>query len=208
MARVKGSRSYSSQIRRGQAPTLICAAARDLFTTKGYVATSIEDIAAAAGVARPTVFTAVGPKPAILKRVVDEALAGDDAPIALADRPWFKEALDEPDARRAIQLHARNMCWITHRFGRLSRVLESAAAVDAGAATLWADHQRQRRAGMAEIAASLAAKATLRVDEQTATDTMWALQPSAYQRLVIDAGWPPERYQRWLADTLERAFLD
>jgi hypothetical protein len=42
--------------------------------------TSIEDIAAEAGVARPTVFAAVGfPKPVILRTVVDEALAGDDA---------------------------------------------------------------------------------------------------------------------------------
>jgi Transcriptional regulator len=201
-------RPYRSQIRRGDAPRLICAAAHRLFSTKGYLATSIEDIAAEAGVARPTVFTAVGPKPAILKMVVDQAMAGDDAPLPVADRPWFREALDEEDARRSLQLHARNLCWIAQRVGPLLRTLEAAAAVDQGVAALWEEHQRQRRAGMDRFAAALAAKATLRVDQATVTDTLWALQPAAYLRLVEDAGWSADRFQSWLADLLQRLFLE
>ena len=91
MASVK-RRTYRSSIRRGEAPQLVCAAAQRLFSTKGYLATSIEDIAAEAGVARPTVFTAVGTKPVILKAVLDQAMAGDDAPVPIAERPWFTEA--------------------------------------------------------------------------------------------------------------------
>src|SRR5829696_6796802 len=201
-------RPYRSRIRRGDAPGLICAAARSLFTTKGYAATSIDDIAAAAGVARPTVFTAVGAKPVIITTVVDQGLAGDDAPVTIADRPWFREALDEPDPRRSVQLHARNLCWIAQRITPLLRSLESAAAVDKDAAELWDEHQRQRRAGMARFAAALAAKAPLRVDEDTVTDTLWTLQPTAYLRLVEEAGWSPERFQSWLADLLQRLFLE
>ncbi|MCA1707334.1 MAG: TetR/AcrR family transcriptional regulator, partial [Actinobacteria bacterium] len=70
---------YRSGIRRDDAPALVCEAAYRLFSTKGYVNTSSEDIAAEAGVARPTVFSAVGPKPDILRTVVEQALAGDDA---------------------------------------------------------------------------------------------------------------------------------
>src|ERR1700747_1540117 len=88
-------RAYRSGIRRGDAPTLVCEAASRLFSPKGYLATSIEDIAAEAGVARPTVFSAVGPKPVILRAVVDQALAGDDAPIPIAERPWWREAVEE-----------------------------------------------------------------------------------------------------------------
>ena len=77
-------RAYRSGIRRGDAPALVCEAAYRLFSTKGYLATSIEDIAAEAGVARPTVFSAVGPKPVILRAVVDQALAGDDAAVSSA----------------------------------------------------------------------------------------------------------------------------
>ena len=34
------------------------------------------------------------------------------------------------------------------------------------------------------------------------TDTLWTLQPAAYLRLVVDAGWSVDRYEAWLADLL------
>src|SRR4051794_40576867 len=109
------TRTYQTNIRRGGAPALICAAAYRLFCTKGYLATSIEDIAAAAGVARPTVFSAVGAKPVILRAVADQAMTGDAAPVPVADRDWWHEAVDEPDPHRAVRLHARNMVRIQSR---------------------------------------------------------------------------------------------
>ena len=202
-------RTYRSNIRRGDAPALVCEAAYRLFSTKGYLATSIEDIAAEAGVARPTVFTAVGPKPVILRTVVDQALAGDDAPVPIAERPWWREAIDEPDPVRSIQLYARNMCRISGRAGLVLRALETAASIDADAAELWARFQHQRRVGLKEFAVTLAQKTgTLRYDEDTITDTMWTLAPDAYLRLVHDAGWPVERFQTWLADILQRMFVE
>jgi AcrR family transcriptional regulator len=206
MATVK-RRTYRSTIRRGDAPRLICAAAHRLFCTKGYLATSIDEIAAEAGVARPTVFAAVGPKPAILKAVVDQAMAGDDALVPVAGRPWFTEALDEPDPVRSVQLHARNLCWIMQRAVPLLRALETAAAVDQDAAALWADLRRQRHAGTASVAANLAAKTTLRCGERVLADMLLALPPDAYYRLVCEEGWPAETFQGWLADLLQRVCL-
>jgi AcrR family transcriptional regulator len=197
-------RGYRSTIRRGDAPRLICAAAQRLFSTKGYLATSIADIAAEAGVARPTVFAAVGPKPLILKAVVDQAMAGDDAPVPVAARPWFNEAFDEPDPVRSLELHVRNICWMLQRVVPLLRAMESAAAVDEEAATLWADFRRQRRAGTAGIAADLAAKTRLRCPEPVLADMLFALPPDAYYRLVHEEGWPVEAFQRWLAELLKR----
>ncbi|MDT5036135.1 MAG: hypothetical protein QOE03_1320, partial [Micromonosporaceae bacterium] len=156
---------------------------------------------------RPTVFTAVGPKPAILKAVMDQAMAGDDAPMSLADRPWFKEALEEPDPERSVHLHARNVCWILQRVVPLLRALETAAAVDEDAAGLWADIRRQRRVGTASIAANLAAKTALRCEERVLADILFALPPDAYHRLVHEEGWPVEAFQGWLADLLQRVCL-
>ena len=202
-------RTYRSSIRRGDAPALVCEAAYRLFSTKGYLATSIEEIAAEAGVARPTVFSAVGPKPVILRAVVDQALAGDDAPVPIAERPWWREAIEEPDPVRSIELYARNMCRISGRAGLVLRALETAASIDADAAEVWARFQHQRRVGLKEFAVSLAHKtSTLRYDENTITDTMWTLAPDAYLRLVHDAGWPIEQFQAWLADLLQRMFLE
>ena len=207
MAAVK-RRPYRTNIRRGDAPELICAAAYRLFSAKGYLATSIEDIATEAGVARPTIFTAVGPKSTILRLVVDQALAGDDAPVPIAERSWHREAIDEPDAVRSIHLHARNMCIINQRAALVLGALETAAAVDAEARDVWERFQQQRREGLNEIAVALSRKTDrLRYDEETITDTLWMLTPDAYLRLVRDAGWSVERFQDWLTDVLLRLLL-
>jgi AcrR family transcriptional regulator len=188
-------RTYTTSIRRGEAPRLICAAAYRLFTTKGYLGTSIEDIAAEAGVARPTVFSAVGPKPVILRTVADQAAVGDDASIPVADRPWFREALDEPDAHRSVRLHARNMVRIQ------SGVVPLMKAV-------WQRYQDQRREGMAGFVAKLTRKAPMRVDKQAAIDTLWMMAPDTYWRLVHERGWSLQKYEAWLGDLLERVLLD
>jgi AcrR family transcriptional regulator len=207
MAAVK--RPYRTTIRRGDAPELICAAGYRLFSDKGYLATSIEDIAAEAGVARPTIFTAVGPKATILRLVVDQALAGDDAAVPIAQRPWWREAIDEPDPVRSIQLHARNMCLINQRAAPVLRALEIAASVDPEAAEVWERFQQQRRQGLNEFAAALTGKTTrVRYDEGTITDTLCMLAADAYLRLVRDAGWSTDRYQDWLTDVLLRLLLD
>jgi len=204
---VKTRRPYRSAIRRGDAPDAVRDAARRLFAARGYLATSIDDIAAEAGVARPTVFSAVGPKPVILKAVVDQAIAGDDAPVAVAGRPWWQEALNEPDPARSIRLHARNITRITAGIAPLWEAVQAAAAVDEQAARLLDQLLRQRRTAMASYAAALAAKGPLRHDADTVTDILWALVPDSYLRLVRDLGWPVQRYETWLADTLQRTLL-
>lgn len=207
MASVNTRRSYRSTIRRGDAPQAILTAATTLFRTKGYLATSIDDIASEAGVARPTVFAAVGPKPTMLKLVVDHATTGDDAPIPVAERAWAREALDSEDPVTSLRLHARNCRRICERVADLLWAVESAAAVDPDAAALWADLQEQRRSSMRTFAQSLARKTELREDVRTITETLWAMIPALYLRLVRDAGWPPDRFETWLGDTFIQLWL-
>ena len=90
-------RRYQSRLRQDstrRTRQAIVAAAGELFVANGYAATSLADIAVAAGVARPTVFAAFGSKPTLLRQVLDEALAGDDEPVPVADRPWFRPVWD------------------------------------------------------------------------------------------------------------------
>jgi AcrR family transcriptional regulator len=206
MATVK-RRTYHSSIRRGDAPGLVCDAAHELFRTNGYLATTIEDIARTAGVARPTVFAAVGSKPAILKAVIDRAMAGDEARVAVADRPWYHEAINEPDPERAISLHVRNICMIVDRVAALLRALETAATIDTDAAALWAGTKRQRREGTASIAADIASKTALRCEEKELADLLFSLPPDAHYRLVTEEGWSAERFETWLADLVHHVCI-
>ncbi len=203
-------RQYKSSIRRGDAKAAVLAAASQLFAEKGYLATSIEDIARLAEVARPTVFTAAGNKSAILKEVVDLALAGDDAPIPVSDRPWFREMIEEPDPQRMLHLHARNIRMMGERVADVYSAVESAAAADPEVGALWQTLQGQRLAGSRVVAAALARKTALRAgyDEDAVTDVLWSLgTPMVYRKTVRERGWSPERYESWIADTLCRMFL-
>src|SRR5437660_827440 len=120
------NRQYQSTLRGMQArstrETVIAAAAR-LFTERGYAATSIEEIAAAAGVSRATVFTSVGGKAKLLKTALDVAIVGDDEPVALPDRPRSKAIRAEPDPRKYLALYAE---LVTEMDGRMAAIHEAA----------------------------------------------------------------------------------
>lgn len=203
-------RRYTSSIRRGDARRAILAAAGRLFAAQGYLATSVDDIAREAGVARPTVFAAAGSKSAILKEVVDVALAGDDEPVPVRDRSWFRELLDEPDPQRMLRLQARNIRMMGERAADVYCAVESAAASDPEVGALWDTLQRQRLAGSRIVAEALARRGALRdgYDEGTVTDVLWSIgTPMVYRKTVHERGWSPHRYEQWIGDTLCRMFL-
>ena len=55
------------------------------------------------------------------------------------------------------------------------------------------------------LARSLARAGALRpkLRERDAGDIIHALMsPEVYRLLVVDRGWPPERYEKWLTETL------
>ena len=64
---------------------------------------------------------------------------------------------------------------------------------------------------MTEAVASggYASSATSRCASSAAfSDATGMLAPDAYLRLVHDAGWPVEQFEAWLADLLQRMFLE
>ena len=99
-------RDYRSGLRAAQAEetrrTIVAAASR-LFVEDGYGATTIDAVAEAAGVSRKTVFTAVGGKLDLLKVALDWAVAGDDRPIAVAERSEMRQAMAEDGAAALLR---------------------------------------------------------------------------------------------------------
>src|SRR4051794_31656832 len=84
-------RPYRSALRAGtaeQTRSRIVQAALAEFLDQGYVAATVDRIAARAEVSRPTVF-ALGSKATLLKLARDRAIAGDDDPRAISQRPDF-----------------------------------------------------------------------------------------------------------------------
>jgi len=71
----------------------IIDAATTLFAARGYAGTSLTEIAAAAGVAVQTVYAAFGTKVNLLARAIDVSLAGDDAPVPMAEREPVRQVM-------------------------------------------------------------------------------------------------------------------
>jgi len=199
---------YTSTLRAAQARAtrraIVDAAAR-LFTERGYGATTVDAIAAAAGVSRKTVFTSVGGKTEALKLALDWAIAGDDEPVPMLERPHIKAMQHEPDARRILASYARHVRQTAARTAPLHQVVQAAAGLDADIRALAEDGRAQRLRGMQAMAQHLARRGALKPDltPLEAADILWLLNdPSVYHRLVIEQKWDPDRYQDWLADAL------
>lgn len=208
------SRRYDASRRRvaaAETRRAIVAAARTLFLERGYAAATMPAIAAAAGVALDTVYAAVGPKPELFRLLIEVAISGEDEPVAATERDYVKEILAEPDPRRMIVRYARAVREIGARMAPLFAVLREAARADPTLAALWAEIAGRRAANMRLFVADVAAAAGgLRtgVTIDDAADFVWATNaPEFYLLLVHERGWPPEQFERWLAETWTRTLL-
>ncbi|KHO18955.1 TetR/AcrR family transcriptional regulator [Mycolicibacterium setense] len=200
-------RDYQSQLRADQARDTrrsIVDAASQLFIENGYGATTIDAVAQLAGVSRKTVFT-VGGKVELLKTALDWAIAGDDRPVALADRPTLRQLLDQDDPRVLIAGWAQIQVDIDQRAARLFRALEVAAETDEEAGKLLAQVHHQRLMGAQEIVRRLDTLSSLtkEVSEADAADLAWlATDPMLFDRLVLVRGWTLDRFHAWLVNNL------
>src|SRR4028118_1019421 len=111
-------RRYNSTRRQAQSAETrrqIVEAARGLFAEHGYAGTTMEMLAQAAGVAVETVYAIFGNKRAILVRLVDVSVGGDEAPVALLDRAGPQALLRERDQRRQVRMFAHGIREIMER---------------------------------------------------------------------------------------------
>lgn len=186
-------------------------AAAELFAEHGYSATTIQAIADRAGVARPTVFTSVpGGKPQLLKEARERALAGDDEPIPIPQRPWFRHAMSQTDPYELLRLQAGNYRRILDRAARLEQALTIAASNDPALAELHQQARQQRRYGALAVSTRLDELHALPPELNTdlAADTLYALAGAdVYLLLVHDRGWSPDNYEHWLAERLQQSLI-
>lgn len=201
-----GRRRYHSPLRverARQTRQVIVAAASRLFVARGYAATSLADIAAAAEVARPTAFAAFGSKSALLREVVDQALAGDDEPVPVAERPWFRPVLQARTPERVLDAYAEVCRIIGGRAAELFEVVRRAADEGPEMAELWQTMRRNRHTGAAMVVDHIATLLSEAhgFDRDHAVDVVWMFNdPAHYHSLVRERGWSEPAYTTWIAD--------
>lgn len=210
---IRVKRRYQSPLRQSQARATrlaVIEAGAQLFISRGYVGTSMDDIAAAASVSRATVFTCVGGKAAILKSAYDVAIVGDDEPIPLPQRPWAVAVRNEPDPERMIEAYAGLITQVSGRVAPIYEAMRGAAAADAEVRALWEVIRLERRGGAGGFVGFVVAREALRpgLERKSAADIVWVLNdPALYHLLVHEQGWSPGQFQVWLGETMKSQLL-
>lgn len=205
MTVAKGRRPYHAPRRAEQAAATrdtIISAASKLFAERGYAATTMAAIAAAAQVTPKSVYT-LAEKPQLLLLAVDRATVGDDEPVAMVDRPEMRALLAARDPQAQARLAARLGAPALLRLYPIYRAFEQAAATDPELRDAWRDYQRRRRTDVRRVVRAVADVGGLRpgLSAEQATDTLWALiswHPVAL--LVEERGWGQAQLTRWLED--------
>ncbi len=211
MVQVKATRRYNSSRRAVQARenrAAVLAAARELFLSGGFAATTVAAIAGRAGVSVETVYKGFGGKPGLVRALCDEAFAGD-GPVPPHVRSDQLQAAGH-DARTIIRGFGTLSTEVAPRVAPIQLLARDAAATDPEMAGLYTEMQDQRLERMTHNAHNLATTGHLRDDITVAHagEVMWTYSsPELYELLVVRQGWPLERFGAFIADALISALL-
>ena len=210
---VKPRRRYHAPQRAAQAAgtrRAILDAAYELFTSHGYVSTTVAQIARLAGVNVDTLYAAVGRKPSLLRAVVETAISGLDRAVPAEERDYVQAIRAAPTAGAKIDVYVAALVRISPRTAPIFRALRDAASRDPDCAGLHAEITRRRAANMRLFAADLRATGELRSDltDEEVADIVWSMNATEYYSLLVhDRGWTPQRYGAHLADAWRRLLL-
>src|ERR1700694_4840477 len=175
----------------------VAEAARRLFAAHGYVATSIQAIAGEAAIPVQTIYSAFGSKPAILEEVRRNWIAASDV------EALHRRALGSPDLRERLGFAAH---WTRRQFQLGHDVIamyQEAARSDPRAAAVWRQTLAGRGAAVPELLQLLRSDLRAGLTPAQALDHYVACTlPEIYRTLVLERGWSPDQYQRWLTELL------
>lgn len=179
-------------------------AARELFVTKGYFATTVDDIATAARVAPASVYAVVGGKQGLLGSIIEARTTAPDVGEAF-DRITGH---DDPTELLRFLTHATRVRFENAR--DLMRVVIDTAPHEPAAARALRSAHASMRTGLNLTAQRLAELNALRdeLDVDSATDTLWFyLGNAAYFALTCDNHWSLDKAEEWLLESLRTAVL-
>ncbi|GAA1909401.1 hypothetical protein GCM10009837_37100 [Streptomyces durmitorensis] len=201
MAEAPERRGYDSQRRQAQAHQTrveIVGAARQLFVSRGWAATTMREVAREAGVSVPTVYAAYGNKTGLVRALVDAADLSADMPQLLAEL----EASSAPE-RQLAAMAAYDRRLFEHA-GDLVRLIREAGRTDAELATVYDQTRRDADQFRSEVFSTWPAD-TLRpgLSLSAALDVYAALcNVDVYTTLTVERHWTPARVESWWAETL------
>jgi AcrR family transcriptional regulator len=201
---VSGRRPNRREVAAAETRREILRAARRLFATHGYAATSLQQIAEESGVAVQTIYSSVGSKAALVLALND--LIDEEAGVAQLAAGVFAET----DPPRLIASGIRLTRQLNERCGDLIQVLVSAELAEPDAAAAVADGMRRHELGASAIVQRLQALGALRTGttpEQAAAVFSMMTSPASWRQLTQRSGWTFDESEAWLTASLAQLLL-
>ena len=199
------TRPYVSPKRRQQADATrrrILTAAEHLFAESGYAAVTMETVAQQADVALATVYLHFPGRSAMVGALAEEITAAPDLSVELVTQ--------HPDPVEYLRVGARIMRQLNERAWLIADILRSQRGGDPEVARLWALWQQRHLDAMRRSMTTLDQQNGLRrgLSVEAAADELYAIAGTeVYRALVLERGWPPDKYELWLFETSCRLLL-
>ena len=182
-------------------------AAHTLFMDQGYDDTTIQQVAAAAGVAVQTVYFTFGNKARLLAEVQDRVILGNAPSERWTEQPWAADLRSETDPMRLLdlfvevdsQIKRRVSPFIARLGATLSNDITQAAARDA-----------RRDVFFGTVIDRLHQLGALRsgLSRDRALDILCVVDSlEAYVELTERRGWSGEEWRAWLGRVLQAELL-
>ena len=183
-------------------------AAYELFCELGFRATTMEAIAARAGVAVQTLYFTFHTKDDLVQAVHDRTVLGDDA-LPPPEQPWYRRASQRTDAADAVADIVAGVATILARVAPMVPAFHAVAGDPAG--DVWRHGEALRLQGMSELVDMLTTKTKLRpgLSRRRAADELFLLLgPEAYRVLVLQRGWTPTQWTSWTTRVIVHDLFD
>jgi TetR/AcrR family transcriptional regulator, regulator of cefoperazone and chloramphenicol sensitivity len=183
----------------------IARAARRLFVSRGWAATTVRDVAREAGVSVPTVYAAYGNKAGLTRALADAADLSAGASRMLEEL----EASAAAPGRQLAAMAAYDRR-LFERAGDVIALVREAARTEPELATAYHDGRRRGDETRALVFSSWP-DGVLRhgLDVRSAVDVYAAMcNIDVYTTLTTERGWSPGRVERWWGEALARQLLD
>jgi AcrR family transcriptional regulator len=165
-------------------------------------------IAGEAGVSVETVYKAFGGKSGLVRGIYERGLTGR-GPVPAFQRSDEMRA-HETDPRTIMREWGVLNAEVGSAVAPIRLLMRSAAAIDPDIAALVAASDDERLDRARHLATFLAERGYLRngVTPAQAADILWTcLSLKLYDLLVLQRGWPPENFARFIADFMIASLL-
>lgn len=187
------------QIQANQTKDRILAAAKILFESKGFDSVTIEGLAQHAGVSAPTIYSIFQSKRGVLRALMDEAL-----PPKQFEELVQKVSLEKTSKGR-LEIAACMARKLYDAEREQMNAFRGASVLAPEFKALENEREERRYLRQEDTVKAMEKDKSLApgINITKARDILWTFTGrDIYRLLVIEKGWSPDEYEKWLAQSL------